>query len=211
MLDSPSTKLPMENELIKVAVVYFTKTDVTGKLAQSLISGLKASGEVRVIEHRIQGHEIVEGRFVNHDILSKLSDCEAIIFGTPTYMGGVSAQFKSFADATSDLWCDQEWSGKYAAGFTCGSAMNGDQTGTLQYLVTLSNQQGMLWVGLDSANGYKDHGVNRLGCQLGVVAHSPDGEAHEADLASAKYLGQRVAKQVLRVRLKPNNSTRRSG
>ena len=83
--------------MIKVAVVYFTKTDVTGQLAQSLIGGLKASGEVNVIEHIIRGHEIVEGRFVNHDIWSKLNDCEAIVFGTPTYMGGVSAQFKSFA------------------------------------------------------------------------------------------------------------------
>ena len=190
--------------MIKVAVIYFTKTDVTGKLAQSLISGLKDSGEANVIEHRIQGHEIVEGRFVNHDIFSKLSDSDAIIFGTPTYMGGVSAQFKSFADATSELWCDQSWSGKFAAGFTCGSAMNGDQTGTLQYLVTLSNQQGMLWVGLDSAHGYKDYGINRLGCQLGVVAHSSGGEVHEADLATAKYLGQRVAKQVLRVNIKSN-------
>ena len=195
--------------MIQVAVVYFTKTDVTGKLARSLISGLKASGEVSVIEHIIQGHEIVEGRFVNHDILSKLNDCEAIVFGTPTYMGGVSAQFKSFADATSELWCRQEWSGKIAAGFTCGSAMNGDQTSTLQYLVTLSNQQGMLWVGLDSAHGYKDHGVNRLGCQLGVVAHSSNGEAHEVDLASAKYLGQRVAKQALRVNLKSNKLSKR--
>jgi NAD(P)H dehydrogenase (quinone) len=68
-------------------------------------------------------------------------------------MGGVSAQFKAFADATSELWCQQEWAGKIAAGFTCGSAMNGDQTSTLQYLVTLANQQGMLWVGLDSAQG----------------------------------------------------------
>ena len=195
--------------MIQIAVVYFTKTDVTGKLAQSLISGLKASGEINVIEHVIEGHEIVEGRFVNHEILSRLNDCEAIVFGTPTYMGGVSAQFKSFADATSELWCDQEWSGKFAAGFTCGSAMNGDQTSTLQYLITLSNQHGMLWVGLDAAHGYKDHGVNRLGCQLGVVAHSANGEAHETDLASAKYLGQRVAKQVLRVNLKSIKSSKK--
>ncbi len=190
--------------MIKVAVVYFTKTDVTGKLAQSLISGLKTACEVSVIEHRIQGHEIIEGRFVNHNIFAKLIDCDAIVFGSPTYMGGVSAQFKAFADATSELWCDQEWSGKIAAGFTSGGAMNGDQTGSLQYLVTLASQQGMLWVGLDSAHGYKDHGINRLGCQMGVVAHSPDGEAHETDLASAKYLGQRVAQQVLRMSSKSN-------
>lgn len=183
----------------KIAVVYFTKTDVTGELAESLISGVKSLSDMTIVSHLIKGYEIIEGRFVNNDLFNTLSTCDAIIFGSPTYMGSVSAQFKAFADATSELWSDQEWSGKLAAGFTCGSAMNGDQTSTLQYLVTLANQQGMLWVGLDSAHGFKDHGVNRLGCQLGVVAHSPDGIAHETDLATARYLGERVARQVLRL------------
>lgn len=182
----------------KVAVVYFTHTDVTGSLARSLCAGLRTVEGLHVFEHQITGQEIIEGRFTPEQIFAELAECDAIVFGTPTYMGGVSAQFKAFADATSELWCEQEWAGKLAAGFTCGSAMNGDQTGTLQYLVTLASQQGMLWVGLDSANGYKDHGVNRLGCQLGVVAYSADGVADEADLATARYLGERVARQLQR-------------
>ncbi len=186
--------------MIHIAVVYFTKTDVTGLLAQSLIEGVKTQAGATVVQHVIKGQEIVEGRFENPELLAKLKQCDAIVFGTPTYMGGVSAQFKAFADATSELWCQQEWAGKLAAGFTCGSAMNGDQTSTLQYFVTLANQQGMLWVGLDSAQGYKDHGVNRLGCQLGVVAHSSDGKAHQTDLASAHYLGKRVAQQAMRLK-----------
>lgn len=185
--------------MLKVAVVYFTKTDVTGELAKSLCEGVKSIGDIAVFQYHIEGREIVEGRFVDEKLFAELAECDAIVFGTPTYMGGVSAQFKAFADATSELWCEQEWTGKLAAGLTCGSAMNGDQTGTLQYLVTLASQQGMLWVGLDSAIGYKDHGVNRLGCQLGVVAYSADGVAHEADLATARYLGQRVARQLRRL------------
>jgi multimeric flavodoxin WrbA len=172
-----------------------------------VINGLNSSGEVTIIKHQIQGCEIIEGRFTNLELIEELSSCDAIIFGTPTYMGGVSAQFKAFADATSDLWCEQKWSGKLAAGFTCGSAMNGDQAGTLQYLVTLSNQHGMLWVGLDAAHGYKDHGINRLGCQLGVVAHSPDGRVNESDLETAHYLGRRVAEQVFRMIPKSNSSS----
>ena len=192
--------------MIKIAVIYFTKTDVTGKLVKSLIRGIEETGGNSVVEHYIQGHEIVEGRFINQDIFIKLRECDAIVFGSPTYMGGVAAQFESFADATSELWCNQEWSGKIAAGFTCGSAMNGDQTSTLQYLITLSNQHGMFWVGLDSAHGYKDRGINRLGCQLGVVAHSSDGVANEIDLASAFYLGNRVAEQTRHQVSKPNRA-----
>ncbi|UPW17453.1 hypothetical protein M0C34_14570 [Agarivorans sp. TSD2052] len=55
-----------------------------------------------------------------------------------------------------------------------------------------ANQHGMLWVGLDTASGYGEHGLNRLGCQLGVVAQSDDGEVHTRDLATAHYLGARV-------------------
>ena len=193
---------------MKIGIIFFSKTDVTGKLATSLINGIRSAGEqATIIKHQIKGSEIVEGRFTNLEIIKQLSSCDAIIFGTPTYMGGVAAQFKAFADATSELWCEQEWSGKLAAGFTSGSAMNGDQTGTLQYLVTLSNQHGMLWVGLDSARGYKDHGINRLGCQLGVVAHSPDGRANSADLETAYYLGNRVLEQVLRMNSTSNESS----
>ncbi|MDH5217311.1 MAG: NAD(P)H-dependent oxidoreductase [Gammaproteobacteria bacterium] len=192
--------------MIRVGIIYFTKTDVTGQLASSLIAGVNSVNGVEVVEHKIEGHEIIEGRFINQELFINLKSCDAIVFGSPTYMGGVSAQFKSFADATSELWCEQEWSGKIAAGFTCGSALNGDQSSTLQYLFTLSSQHGMLWIGLDSAHGYKSHGVNRLGCQLGVVAHSQDNLINEIDLASARYLGARVAKYATQINSKTNNS-----
>ncbi|SJN59811.1 p-benzoquinone reductase [Vibrio ruber DSM 16370] len=178
---------------MKIAVIYFTKTDVTGKLAQSVINGIyDEDPNATVLEYRIEGKEIIEGRFINPTLFERLLECDAIIMGSPTYMGGVSAQFKAFADASSDYWSDQMWSNKVAAGFTCGSAPNGDQASTLNYLFTLASQHGMYWVGLDLAHGYRDQGLNRLGCQLGVVALSVDGVVDEVDLLSAKYLGQRV-------------------
>ena len=33
-----------------------------------------------------------------------LAAADAIIFGSPTYMGGASWQFKKFADASSKVW-----------------------------------------------------------------------------------------------------------
>jgi len=180
--------------MLKIAVIYYSKTNVTSTLAQAIIAGANNKHEVVIVEHRIKDEEIISCRFDNPELFKKLSTCDAIIFGTPTYMGGVSAQFKTFADATSELWGAQEWAGKIAAGFTCGSALNGDQTNSLQYMVTLANQQGMIWVGLDSALGHNDKGINRLGCQLGVVAQSSDGIVHHMDIDSATYLGHRVAK-----------------
>lgn len=58
----------------------------------------------------------------------------------------------------------------------------------------------MFWVGLDAAHGYRDFGLNRLCCQLGVVAQSIDSIADEVDIASARYLGSRVTQLVKRLR-----------
>lgn len=185
--------------MTRIGIVYFTQTDVTGALATSIKKGVESVEGTDVFEHRILGSEILDGRFENQTVLDELCRCDAIIFGSPTYMGNVSAQFKSLADATSELWCDQKWSGKIAAGFTCGSAPNGDQSSTLQYLVTLANQHGMVWIGLDSAYGYEDRGVNRMGNQLGLTAHVKDGKEDDMDHATAEYLGCRVATMTTRL------------
>jgi len=174
-------------------VVYFSKTNITKKLVQAACSGIESTGS-EVFSHQIKGLEIVEGRFMNLEIFQELRACDAIIFASPTYMGGVAAQFKAFADSTSDFWERQEWAGKIAAGITSGSALNGDQSSTLQYFSTLASQHGMVWVGIDSASGGEGKTLNRLGCQLGVVAQSDDTEINISDVETAKYLGVRVSK-----------------
>ncbi|WP_226702062.1 flavodoxin family protein [Microbulbifer elongatus] len=184
--------------MTRIAVVYFTKTDITGSLAESVATGINSVEGAESASIKINSRDIVHGRYYNEEVLSLVTACNAIIFGSPTYMGGVSAQFKAFIDATGDLWGRQAWAGKIAAGFTCGSAVNGDQGVTLQYLATLAGQHGMLWVGLDVI---QSPSINRLGCQLGVTAHAPDGAAHSADLRAARYLGARVAREASRLQI----------
>ena len=61
---------------MKIGVIFYSKTDVTGTLATSLINGLSASGQATIIKYQIKGGEIVEGRFTNLEIIKKLSSCE---------------------------------------------------------------------------------------------------------------------------------------
>lgn len=177
-----------------VAVVYFSASGATQKLARQVLAGISTVEDVKAIEYQIQGRDIFEGRFDNDEALCLLDGADAIIMGTPTYMGGVAAPFKAFADATSERWGAQLWRNKFAAGFTVGSCLNGDQSSSIQYLATLASQHGMLWVGLDLAGGYNALGLNRLGCQQGVVSHNPEGDIFGGDADTAKYLGRRVAK-----------------
>ncbi|KJF95360.1 flavodoxin family protein [Photobacterium angustum] len=174
-----------------IGIVYFSNTGITEALVEGCCNEL-ASEPVEVVTHKIRGAEIVEGRFVNHEIMEKLQQCQAIIFASPTYMGSVAAQFKAFADATSDKWCDQRLSGKIAAGITSGGSPNGDQTETIRYFQILASQHGMVWMGIDNPSNYNALGVNRLGCQAGVVATSEDGKPDAKDINTAKYLARRI-------------------
>lgn len=133
-----------------------------------------------------------------------LDQADAIIFGTPTYMGGPSAAFKTFADATSKVWSDDlGWRDKLAAGFTNSGSMSGDKLATLTYLATFAAQHGMQWISLGLMPGWNTggggpHELNRLGSYLGLMTQANTDEPAEvapgrSDLATAEHLGHRVA------------------
>lgn len=175
-----------------IAVAFHSVTGTTEQLALEVAKGCRMGGvEARLMP--IFGRHIDEGRFVESSYLDVLDDAAAIVFGAPTFMGGPSAQFKAVADATSDRWEQQRWRGKLAAGFTVGGSPNGDQGATLQYFSLLAAQHGMLWLGIDIAAGSDKVGRNRLGSQLGASAHAIGTKLESSDLATAAYLGERVA------------------
>ena len=141
------------------------------------------------------------------DRWDELDRADAIIFGSPTYMAGVSAPFKAFMDATSDRWASQAWRGKLAAGFTNSAGLNGDKLGTLQHLSLFAAQHSMLWVSLGLLPGATSSdappgALNRLASFLGAMTQSPtDLDAKHApnapDLMTAEKLGERVARTAL--------------
>jgi NAD(P)H dehydrogenase (quinone) len=181
----------------RVAIVYHSSTGNTAQAAQAIKEGVVQAG-VEPVLLALQGRDIIEGRYINQELLHVADNASVIVFGAPTYMAGPSSQFKAFADATSDRWDSQRWRNKLAAGFTTGASPNGDQASTLQYFSLLAAQHGMLWVSLDKPP-HSDLSVpNTLGVQLGFAATvSPTGLA-EVDLRTARYLGNRVGQLALR-------------
>jgi multimeric flavodoxin WrbA len=133
-----------------------------------------------------------------------LDEADAIIFGSPTYMGTASGAFHVFAEATSKRWMKGAWNDKLAAGFTNSGSKSGDKLHTLQYFTILAAQHGMHWVNLGLLPGWNattasEHDDNRLGFYLGAGAatHIDQGTegVHGADLSTATHLGRRVAEQ----------------
>ncbi len=175
----------------RIAVVFFSAIGATAKLADAVCLGAAEFAEP--VLHRIHGHEIIEGRFRNEVMLQSLDESDAILFGSPTYMGGPAAQFKAFADASSDRWSEGRWRHKVAAGFTAGTCANGDQGHTLAYFSILAAQHGMIWCNLDIPCGHDAQGRNRLGTQLGVASQTIDNDLLTSDLLTATHLGRQVA------------------
>jgi multimeric flavodoxin WrbA len=143
---------------------------------------------------------------------SELDAADAIVFGSPTYMGGVSADFAKFKDWTSKRWMSRAWQNKLAAGFTVSASWGGDKQNTLYQLFTLAQQHGMVWVGLGLAPG-NNHSkgstddLNRTGASIGLMAQAHADQGVEgigkSELATAELLGKRVAEATQRWQAAP--------
>ncbi|GET39069.1 flavodoxin family protein [Microseira wollei] len=101
----------------KLAIVYFSGSGKTHLMAEAIAEGASQVVGVKVELLRIVEEQIVNGVWQDAEIIEKLNHADAIVFGSPTYMGGVSGQFKLFIDAASEVWFRQGWKDKIAAGF----------------------------------------------------------------------------------------------
>lgn len=190
-----------------LSIVYHSGAGHTAKLAEAVAKGASSVADVKVQTIAITGKDIIEGRYKNAAVFEQLDASDAIIFGSPTYMGGPSGQFKTFADATAGSWFMGKWKDKIASGFSVSNSPAGDKFSTLQYFHTLAMQQGMVWVGLGEMP-MQSNGVNRLGSFAGATAQagqeSPDVAPNEADKLTGELLGRRVAGAAKRWQSRPN-------
>ncbi|GAC1373977.1 MAG: flavodoxin family protein [Aquirhabdus sp.] len=187
----------------KVAIVYFSGYGHTQKQAEAVKAGL-----VSVAGTIVELIRIDEQGNLSDAAWEMLVASDGIIFGSPTYMGGVAWQFKKFADASSKPWFIQAWKDKPAAGFTNSASINGDKGATISYMITFAMQHSMLWVGTglmpaNSKAAERNH-VNYLAGFSGLLAQSPSDSSPEegplpGDLETAKVFGVRFAEQVKRL------------
>ena len=181
--------------MAKIAVVFHSGYGHTLRMAQSVAQG--AGADLVAID--AQG-DVSEAGWAT------LNAADAIIMGSPTYMGSVSWQFKKFADASSKPWFTQAWKDKVFAGFTNSATMNGDKLSTLHYLFTLAMQQGGIWVGTGlmpaNSKAAQRNDVNYVGSFSGAMAQSPSdaspAEMLPGDLETARLFGKRVAELATR-------------
>ena len=173
-----------------IVVVFHSGYGHTQRIAQAVADGAEA--HLLAID--------ADGNLPAHG-WELLAAADAIIMGSPTYMGGPSWQFKKFADASSKPWFVKAWRDKLAAGFSNSATLNGDKFSTLTYFFTLSQQHGMVWVGTgmhpSNAKAHTRDDLNNLGGYSGLITASPsDASVDEmvpGDITTAKAFGKRIA------------------
>lgn len=173
-----------------IIVVYHSGFGHTKKVAEHVAQG--AAAELVAIS---ENGELTEADW------AKLNAAKAIVFGSPTYMGNVSWQFKKFADATSRIWYNRGWQDKIFGGFTNSASPVGDKGLTLSALQTLASQHGGLWVSLgqlpSNTKATQPTDPNTLGGSVGLLVQSPADasvdEIPQGHLDTAVAYGKRIA------------------
>jgi NAD(P)H dehydrogenase (quinone) len=188
---------------ISVVIAYHSGYGHTARQAQAVASG---AASVPGVSDALRDVAVLD-----EPLWQALADAEAIVFGTPTYMGSQSAVFQAFAEASGPVWGLQGWRDKLAGGFTTSAGVSGDKLNTLSSLAVFAAQHGMHWVSLGLPPGwlYSTTGdaedLNRLGGFLGAMAQAPsdagpDDAPAAADLRTAEHLGRRIAQVAVQLR-----------
>jgi NAD(P)H dehydrogenase (quinone) len=189
--------------MANVVIVFHSGYGHTRKLAEAVHEGAASAAGAQVTTLAIDAEgNLPDGGW------EKLAAADAIIFGSPTYMGTVSWQFKKFADASSKPWFTQAWKDKIAAGFTNSASTNGDKYNTINYMFTLSMQHAMIWVGTgmmpaNHAAAKREDDLNWIGAFTGAMSISPsdvgpDQAPRAGDLKTGRAFGKRVAEVAAR-------------
>jgi NAD(P)H dehydrogenase (quinone) len=129
--------------------------------------------------------------------LDELAAADAIIFGTPTRFGMMSAQMRAFLDSTGGLWASGGLVGKVGSVFTSSATQHGGQESTILSFHTSLLHHGMVLVGLpysfqgqmrtDEITGCSPYGASTIAGGKGERRPS------ENEILGARFQGRHVA------------------
>ena len=116
-----------------LAIAYHSGYGHTAVLAEAVASGARDGGAHVTL---IAVDDMTEAQW------DTLDGADAVVFGSATYMGNVSAAFQAFAEQTGRRCMNGTWRDKVAAGFTTSGAKAMELAAAVGVIVPLS-----LWAG----------------------------------------------------------------
>jgi NAD(P)H dehydrogenase (quinone) len=197
---------------IKVLVAFYSRNGTVGSLAKAVADGAVMEGaELRLRRAR---------EFVSAEVTAKApgwtesaarmnalyeapteadaDGADAIVFGTPTRFGCVSAELKAYVDSLGGLWVQGRLAGKVGSVFSATSSLHGGNETTIMSLYPPLSHLGFIIVPL----GYSDPVLFKAGTPYGATAATGRDRRPITDdeRAVARYQGQRVARVAAKLR-----------
>lgn len=128
---------------------------------------------------------------------SDLVQYDAIIFGTPTRFGNMSAQMRNFLDRTGGIWAQGGLIGKIGSVFVSTASQHGGQETTITSFYNTLIHHGMILVGVP----YSCHGLVEISEVTGgtpygattLAGHDGSRQPSANELAIARFQGRHVA------------------
>jgi NAD(P)H dehydrogenase (quinone) len=145
--------------MAKILVLYYSTYGHVERMAQTAAEGARSAGaevEVKRVPE-LMPPEVAKKAGAKLDQKApiakpeELANYDAIIVGTPTRYGRVTAQMANFWDQTGGLWASGALVGKVGSAFTSTATQHGGQETTLFSIITTLLHQGMIVVGLPYA------------------------------------------------------------
>ncbi|WP_130807854.1 NAD(P)H:quinone oxidoreductase [Senegalia massiliensis] len=196
---------------MKILVVFHSMYGHVKQMAEAVAEGAKEvdGSEVKIVKVRetlsddilekMGCKDIVKEMSSEYDeaTLEDLEEADAIIFGTPTRYGNMSAQMKAYLDSTVSLWSKGALVGKVGGVFTSTATQHGGQESTILSFHTVLLHHGMLISGLpyafeglsqvDKLSGGTPYGASTIAGGDGGLSPT------DVDIEGAKFQGRHIA------------------
>ncbi|MGE8163572.1 NAD(P)H:quinone oxidoreductase [Paraburkholderia sp. NPDC080076] len=201
----------------KVLVVFYSRNSSTEMLAKAVAEGaLEAGAEVRMRRVReVVGPDVMRqapGWLENATEMNAKYEApteadaewaDAIVFGTPTRFGSMSAELKAYIDGLGGLWFAGKLNGKVGSVFGSTSSRHGGNEATLLATYAPMAHLGLIIVPL----GYADAAMFKAGTPYGAT-HVSQRDAVKPDddhLAVARFQGRRVTTVARALHVQPQS------
>jgi NAD(P)H dehydrogenase (quinone) len=191
--------------MTKVLVLYYSAWGHMEQMAYAAAEGVKEAGATVVVKRvpELVSEEVAKSMHYKLDQKApiakpeELADYDAIIFGTGTRYGNMTAQMKNFIDQTGALWMKGALVGKVGSVMSSSATQHGGQESTILTFHPVLLHHGMVIVGLPYAyQGQMGHDEIRGGSPYGastVAGGDGSRQPSKQELEAATYQGKHVA------------------
>ena len=190
----------------RVLVLFHSRTGDTARLADAITEGARSVRFTEVDVRRLDDlapASVVEGipqwkesqarlrqQYQTLDDVNVVVDYDALVLGSPTCYGIMSAELKNFLDQLGPLWVKGALVDKVGTAFTAVQTPHGGHETTLWSIMTPMANLGMILV----PPGYTDPVMFTGGSPYGATAATGSQPPQGDDLGAARHQGARVAK-----------------